>query len=158
MADFPRVLADAQDDCLLAIEDGRPVPVAALRKLPPFRASLMANIAAKAGVPLERGTTEQVRAEAAEVGGAGHLGAWWERVDDPACQADPLDGGVHAGPVAEYVRLCFRNHERAGQLCEACAGPPDEHGLRKVKCGECDGPAVMVTRAQWADFLARRQP
>jgi Family of unknown function (DUF6221) len=76
----------------------------------------------------------------------------------PACQADPLDGGAHSGPVAEYVRLCFRNHERAGQLCEACAGTADEHGLRKVKCSECDGPAVMVTRAQWADFLARRRP
>ena len=74
------------------------------------------------------------------------------------CQADPLDGGTHAGPVAEYVRLCFRNHERAGWLCEGCAGPADEHGLRTVECGECGGPAVLVTRAQWDDFIARRQP
>lgn len=68
-----------QDDCLLAIEDGNPVPADKLAKLPPWRAVMVARIAAKAGVPLERGTPEQLHAEAAEVGGEGTLGAWWDR-------------------------------------------------------------------------------
>jgi hypothetical protein len=70
-----------QDECLLAIEDGNPVPVARLRALPPWRAVMLARIAAKAGVPLERGTVDQIQAEAREVGGAGALGPWWERPD-----------------------------------------------------------------------------
>lgn len=68
-----------QDDCLLAIEDGRPVPAAKLAKLPPWRAVMLGRIAAKAGVPLERGTLGQLRAEAAEAGGSGTLGQWWDR-------------------------------------------------------------------------------
>lgn len=70
-----------QDDCLLAIEDGNPVPAAKLGKLPPWRAVMIARIAEKAGVPLERGTAAQVHAEASAVGGAGTLGQWWERTD-----------------------------------------------------------------------------
>lgn len=69
----------AQDDCLIAIEDGRPVPAGKLGALPPWRAVLIARVAARAGVPLERGTVEQLRAEAADVGGEGSLGQWWER-------------------------------------------------------------------------------
>ena len=68
-----------QDDCLLAIEDGDPVPADRLGKLPPWRAAAIARIAEKAGVPLERGTAAQVHAEAREVGGAGTLGEWWNR-------------------------------------------------------------------------------
>jgi len=68
-----------QDECLRAIEDGRPVPADRLGKLPPWRAVLIARVAARARVPLERGTVEQLAAEAVEVGGAGTLGSWWER-------------------------------------------------------------------------------
>lgn len=68
-----------QDDCLLAIEDGHPLPTVKLQKLPPWRAVMLTRVAAKAGVPLERGTVEQLHAEARDVGGAGTLGAWWER-------------------------------------------------------------------------------
>lgn len=70
-----------QDDCLLAIEDGHPVPAAKLGKLPPWRAVMLGRIGAKAGVPLERGTVSQLHAEAREVGGAGTLGRWWDRTD-----------------------------------------------------------------------------
>ena len=68
-----------QDDCLLAIEDGHPVPAAKLAKLPPWRAVMVARIAARAAVPLERGTLDQLHAEAVQVGGTGTLGPWWER-------------------------------------------------------------------------------
>lgn len=68
-----------QDDCLLAIEDGHPVPAARLRALPPWRAVMMARIAARAGVPLELGTLDQLHAEAKEAGGSGTPGPWWER-------------------------------------------------------------------------------
>jgi len=70
-----------QDDCLLAIEDGNPVPAAKLGKLPPWRAVMLGRIAHKAGVPLERGTVDQLHAEAGEVGGSGTLGQWWNRPD-----------------------------------------------------------------------------
>jgi len=70
-----------QDDCLLAIEDGNPVLAAKLGKLPPWRAVMLGRIARKAGVPLERGTVDQLHAEAREVGGAGTLGQWWNRSD-----------------------------------------------------------------------------
>lgn len=72
-------LGAEQDDCLLAITDGDPVPTRALLALPPWRAVLMARVAAKAGVPLEQGTVEQIVAEAAAVGGHGVLGQWWTR-------------------------------------------------------------------------------
>lgn len=72
-------IRDNQDDCLIAIENGRPVPVKALLALPPWRAVLMARVAAKAGVALERGTLEQIVAEAVAVTGSGQLGSWWER-------------------------------------------------------------------------------
>jgi len=62
-----------QDECLIAIEDGRPVPTRALAQLPPWRAVLIARVAERAGVPLQDGTVEQLRAEAARVGGAGTL-------------------------------------------------------------------------------------
>ncbi len=68
-----------QDDCLLAIEEGRPVPAGNLRWLPPWRAVMVARIAARASVPLELGTVDQLYAEAVKVGGAGTLGPWWER-------------------------------------------------------------------------------
>jgi hypothetical protein len=70
-----------QDDCLIAIEDGNPLRADRLLKLPPWRAVLVARVAKKAGVPLERGTVEQLIAEARHVGGDGKLGNWWERPD-----------------------------------------------------------------------------
>jgi hypothetical protein len=69
----------AQDDCLIAIDDGCPLPVARLRVLPPWRAVLVARVANRAGVSLERGTLGQLVAEARAVTGSGELGDWWER-------------------------------------------------------------------------------
>lgn len=67
-----------QDDCLIAIEDGDPLPSVKLRQLPPWRAVLVARVAQRAGIPLEHGSLEQLIAEARKVTGSGRLGAWWE--------------------------------------------------------------------------------
>jgi hypothetical protein len=58
-----------QDEVLLAVQDGRPVPHQAIRALPPWRAALLADIAHAAGVPLERGNYKSLRRLAADVGG-----------------------------------------------------------------------------------------
>lgn len=71
---------DASDDILIGITDGKPVATAALQVLPPWRAVLLARVADKAGIGLERGTLAQLVAEARAVTGTGVLGAWWERV------------------------------------------------------------------------------
>lgn len=72
-----------QDDCLIAISDGDPLPTAALLALPPWRAVLLARVADRAGVRLEQGTLPQLVAEASAVGGEGRLGEWWQRpLDD----------------------------------------------------------------------------
>ena len=68
-----------QDDCLIDIEDGHPLRADRLLKLPPWRAVLVARVAQRAGVPLEKGTVEQLIAEARTVGGSGKLGNYWER-------------------------------------------------------------------------------
>ncbi|MGH8921886.1 MAG: hypothetical protein ACRD0H_26685 [Actinomycetes bacterium] len=84
IADGVKMFVDSrsyQDDCLLAVEDGKPVPAGPLGHLPPWRAVMVARIAAKAGVPLERGTVGQLAAEARAVTGSGTLGPWWERPD-----------------------------------------------------------------------------
>lgn len=44
-----REIYDSQDDCLLAIADGRRIDVI-IRRLPPWRAVLIARVALKAGV------------------------------------------------------------------------------------------------------------
>lgn len=62
-----------QDECLIAITDGRPVPSRALAALPPWRAVLFARVAAKAQIPLENGTLDQLVDEARRVGGDGTL-------------------------------------------------------------------------------------
>jgi hypothetical protein len=62
-----------QDNCLIAIEDGKPVPARYLGALPPWRAVLIARVAERANVPLEGGTVEELRAEAHRVGGEGTL-------------------------------------------------------------------------------------
>lgn len=75
-----RTMYSAQDDCLVAIADGdQPLSVERLMKLPPYRAWLIARIARKAGIGLEFGTIEQLRAEADKVGSKGTLGRWWEK-------------------------------------------------------------------------------
>jgi hypothetical protein len=71
-----------QDDCLIAIEDGNPLPVELLLKLPPWRAVLVARVAQRAKVPLEKGTVDQLISEARAVGGDGKLGNYWERTHD----------------------------------------------------------------------------
>lgn len=67
-----------QDDCLIAIEDGHPLRADRLLKLPPWRAVLVARVAQRAKVPLEKGTVDQLIAEARAVGGSGKLGNYWE--------------------------------------------------------------------------------
>lgn len=67
-----------QDDCLIAIEDGHPLRADRLLRLPPWRAVLVARVAERAGVPLEKGTVVQLITEARRVGGGGKLGNWWE--------------------------------------------------------------------------------
>lgn len=51
-----RKLYAAQDDCLIAVEDGKPVPAAALDQLPPGRAVFIARIASHMGCTLESGS------------------------------------------------------------------------------------------------------
>lgn len=68
-----------QDGLLISIERGLPLRADRLIKLPPHRAVLLAVIAEKAGAGLEKGTAEQLKAEAAAVGGNGKLGEWWLR-------------------------------------------------------------------------------
>jgi hypothetical protein len=63
----------AQDICLIAIEDGNPVPARHLRTLPPWRAVLIARVAERASVPIEGGTVEELRLEAYRVGAEGTL-------------------------------------------------------------------------------------
>lgn len=77
--DAKQIIQDNQDDCLIAIENSRPLPTAALQKLPPWRAVLIARVADRAGVSLEQGTVEQIVQEAVRVSGEGQLGSWWER-------------------------------------------------------------------------------
>jgi len=62
-----------QDDCLIAITDGKPVPARTLAELPPWRAVLMARVANKAGVPIEGGSLDELILEASRVGGTGAL-------------------------------------------------------------------------------------
>lgn len=74
-----RLIRDAQDVCMIAMESERPLPTGALSSLPPWRAVMLARIAAAAGIGLEAGTLDQLVAEAREVTGAGKLGDWWLR-------------------------------------------------------------------------------
>jgi hypothetical protein len=74
-----QIIRDNEDDCLIAIENGRPLRTDRLQALPPWRAVMLAYVAQKAGVALEQGTVEQLKAEASAVGGEGTLGRWWER-------------------------------------------------------------------------------
>lgn len=69
----------AQDDCLIAIRDKKPLPVALLQRIPPIRALLIAGINELAKRRLEKGTYAQLEAEAKVVGGSGKLGEWWNR-------------------------------------------------------------------------------
>lgn len=72
-----RKLVAAMDNCLLAVTDGKPVPTAALSDLPPYRALMLARVAEKAGIPLQDGTVDQMKAAARTVtGGAGP--GWWQ--------------------------------------------------------------------------------
>lgn len=64
--DEHRQLFANQDDCLIAITDGRPVPLAALRALPPWRAVLIARVAARAGV-MDQAAVDALVAEARSV-------------------------------------------------------------------------------------------
>lgn len=84
-------LLRAQDHLLIAIRDGRPLPDVDLRRLPPWRAVLIARIADRAGVPLEHGTVAQLVDEATAVRGAGTLAPTF--AEWAAGQADLQGGG-----------------------------------------------------------------
>jgi excisionase family DNA binding protein len=62
----------AQDDVLIAIQDGVDVPLDKLLTLPPWRAALLADVAVRGGC-LDAAVRDRVRAEAARVGGNGTL-------------------------------------------------------------------------------------
>jgi hypothetical protein len=68
-----------QDDLLIAIQDGEPLPAEVLQRIPPFRALLIARIAERAGTGLEKGTVKQLEAEAQDAQSGGVLGEWWNR-------------------------------------------------------------------------------
>lgn len=65
-------LMDAQDECLIAITDGGPFPWKHCRRLPPWRAVLIARVALKAGM-VKPGAVEDLVEEARSVGGTGRL-------------------------------------------------------------------------------------
>jgi hypothetical protein len=82
-----KIIRNMQDDCLIALENGDPLPTAALQALPPWRAVMLARIAvALGGVPaLEHGTLAQLETEAKAVmrnaellGEQQQLGNWWD--------------------------------------------------------------------------------
>lgn len=77
-------IRENEDRCLIAIEGRNPLPVQALLALPPWRAVMLARVAQLAGTGLERGTCEQIEAEARSVTGTGQLGEWWARKEEPA--------------------------------------------------------------------------
>lgn len=61
-----------QDDCLIAITDGKRPPDECLRKLPPWRAVLIARVALRAGV-MSQEEVDALVAEARYIGGDGTL-------------------------------------------------------------------------------------
>jgi hypothetical protein len=73
-----------QDECLIAITDGFPLPARALAALPPWRAVLVARVAAKAGISIEGGTLDELVGEAIRVGGEGALVWPPQHATDPA--------------------------------------------------------------------------
>lgn len=76
MTEDMNALIRNMDACLIAIEDGKPVPTNALNNLPPWRAVLCARAAERAGIPLEQGNVPQLRAAASRAGGDAPAG-WW---------------------------------------------------------------------------------
>lgn len=65
-------MVGAQDQALLEISGGKKVDEANLRRLPPWRASMIADVAVRArAMPAK--DRDAIRAEAAEVGGTGVL-------------------------------------------------------------------------------------
>jgi hypothetical protein len=88
----------AQDDCLIAIDDGCPLPWRQLKVLPPWRAVLIARVANRAGVSLELGTLGQLVAEARAVTGSGELGDWWMRACPECGTAGCLDDALPYRP------------------------------------------------------------
>lgn len=69
----------AQDDVLIRIDDGEPILASLFQRIPPLRSAMLARIAIKAGGDLDRGTLDQVIAEAEEVGADGKLGDFWAK-------------------------------------------------------------------------------
>lgn len=63
-----------QDDCLIAISEGRQIPADKLRQLPPWRAVLIARVGESEWTSISDGTTlEELTSEAVAAGGHGKL-------------------------------------------------------------------------------------
>jgi hypothetical protein len=64
------------------------------------------------------------------------------------CEALPLDGQDHDGPIRGYVRICPRAHFRRGNVCKSCAG----NGA--ILCTDCpgEGPAILLTAQLLAEM------
>lgn len=146
-------LMAAQDACLIAITDGAAtLPSDRLVELPPWRAVLVARVAARAGVGLAGGTLRELVEMASAVGGEGRLTwppqhavlHWAEDVPDDVREASPgIDGrwidtarvpagrpwsgpGVrtaHAEPV-EPPRFEVRDDGVAARVWEVRLGAP----------------------------------
>lgn len=61
-----------QDDCLVDIADGKQINETKLRKLPPWRAVLIGQVAVRAGAMTQE-AYDNLKAQATEVGGEGKL-------------------------------------------------------------------------------------
>jgi hypothetical protein len=66
-------------------------------------------------------------------------------VPETECQALPLAGQDHDGPIRGYVRICPGAHFRPGNVCESCAG----NGA--IMCDDCpgEGPAILLLAEIW---------
>lgn len=66
-------------------------------------------------------------------------------VAEGGCEALPLPGQPHDGPVRRYVRICPVGHFRRGRSCQACAG------IGAIVCAECPGrqPALLIPAEVW---------
>ena len=69
-----------------------------------------------------------------------------------ACQAIPLDGQDHDGPIGAYVRICPAGHIRAGDSCQSCAGNGG------VLCNDCNGPDSPAILIPATTFTAVSRP
>jgi hypothetical protein len=78
-------LMAAEDDIVIDVLDGKPIPTNAVDRLPPWRARMIVRLALRAGGVLQDGTPEQFDQAAVAAGktDAGRLGWWREALGLP---------------------------------------------------------------------------